>query len=161
MVSTLTIGTPSFFLALAPNLARARPGFVRRVLRFAVPAGLINGAAAFASYCLARLPPDARLPAGQTSAVITLFTAGLAVLVLAARPFAWWKAVPVGTMAGLFVLVSLILAGRSVFELEYGGWEQVATSLAVAAGAVAAKELLWRLARRRDGETDPQLTPTG
>nr|WP_307846495.1 HAD-IC family P-type ATPase [Actinospica durhamensis] len=150
LVSTLTIGTPSFFLALAPNLARARPGFVRRVLRFAVPAGLVNGAAAFVSYYLSRLPPNATLPSEQTSAMITLFTASLCVLILVARPFAWWKAVLVGTMAALFVLVSLIPAGRRFFQLEYGGWQQVLTSLAVAGCAAVALAVLWHLARARD-----------
>ena len=150
LVSTLTIGTPSFFLALAPNLARARPGFVRRVLRFAVPAGLVNGAAAFVSYYLARLAPNATLPTEQTSAMITLFTSSLCVLVLVARPFVWWKAVLVGTMAALFVLVSLIPAGRRFFQLQYGGWEQVLTSLAVAGCAAVALVVLWHVARSRD-----------
>jgi cation-transporting ATPase E len=161
LVSTLAIGTPSFFLALAPNLARARPGFVRRVLRFAVPAGLVNGAAAFVSYYLARLPPGATLPSEQTSAMITLFAASLAVLILVARPFTWWKAVLVGAMAALFVLVSLLPAGRRFFQLEYGGWEQVLTSLAVAGCAALVLELLWRFVRRRDDEPVPPTTRTG
>ena len=43
IVASLTIGIPAFFLALAPDDARYRPGFVRRVLRFAVPAGIARG----------------------------------------------------------------------------------------------------------------------
>ncbi|WP_051450591.1 HAD-IC family P-type ATPase [Actinospica robiniae] len=160
LVSTLTIGTPSFFLALAPSLSRARPGFVRRVLRFAVPAGLITGAAAFVSYYLARLPPGATLPTEQTAAMITLFTASLYVLILVARPFVWWKAVLVATMVGLFVLVSVFPAGRRFFQLEYGGWQQVLTSLAVAACAAVALELLYRWVRHRGAQTPP-LTRTG
>ena len=38
IVSSLTIGIPAFFLALAPNSTRARTDFVGRVLRFATPA---------------------------------------------------------------------------------------------------------------------------
>ncbi|HSX99431.1 MAG TPA: HAD-IC family P-type ATPase, partial [Streptomyces sp.] len=37
LLSTLTIGVPAFFLALAPNKERARPHFVRRVMRYAIP----------------------------------------------------------------------------------------------------------------------------
>ena len=37
LVGTLTIGAPAFFLALAPSAERARPGFIPRVLRFAIP----------------------------------------------------------------------------------------------------------------------------
>jgi cation-transporting P-type ATPase E len=39
IISTLTIGIPGFFLALAPGAPRARPGFTRRVLAFTIPAG--------------------------------------------------------------------------------------------------------------------------
>jgi cation-transporting ATPase E len=158
LVGALTIGTPSFFLALGPNPARARAGFVPRVLRFAVPAGLVTGAAAFVSYYLARLAPGASLPAEQTSAMITLFTASLAVLVLVALPFVWWKTLLVAAMAGLFVLVSAVPAGRRIFQLEYGGWEQIAMSLAVAGCAAVVLALLWRWARSRD-ERDPPPDP--
>ncbi len=41
IVTFFTIGAPAFFLALMPNTQRFRPGFFRRVLKFAVPAGLI------------------------------------------------------------------------------------------------------------------------
>jgi len=54
LLSTLTIGVPAFFLALAPNKERARPHFVRRVMRYSTPAGLICGAAAFLTYLVAR-----------------------------------------------------------------------------------------------------------
>lgn len=50
LLSTLTIGVPAFFLALAPNKERARPHFVRRVMRYAIPGVL-----------LPRLPPLPRI----------------------------------------------------------------------------------------------------
>jgi cation-transporting ATPase E len=150
LISTLTIGTPAFFLALAPNTSRARAGFVGRVLRFAVPAGLIAGAASFISYYLARLEPGARLEVEQTSAMVTLFTVGLWVLTLVARPLAWWKAVLIAAMAGGFLLVALVPFGRRFFDLHFGAWQQTATSLAVAGCAAVALELLWRLDVRRE-----------
>jgi cation-transporting ATPase E len=159
LVGALTIGIPAFFLALAPNLSRARTGFVKRVLRFAVPAGLINGAASFVSYYLARLAPGATLPTEQTSAMITLFTASLAVLLLIARPFVWWKTVLVGTMAGLFVLVAVLPAGRRIFQFEFGAWQQTVLSFAVAAVAAVVLEILWRWARARDAETTRTAEP--
>ena len=42
LVSAVTIGIPAFFLALGPNKRRYVPGFLRRVLRFAVPAGVVR-----------------------------------------------------------------------------------------------------------------------
>ena len=49
IIDTLAIGVPAFFLALAPNRRRYLPGFVGRVLRFTVPAGLIIAAATFSA----------------------------------------------------------------------------------------------------------------
>ena len=41
IVSSLTIGIPAFVLALAPTNQRYRAGFLARVLRLSVPAGVI------------------------------------------------------------------------------------------------------------------------
>ena len=161
LIGTLTIGTPAFFLALAPNLSRARTGFVGRVLRFAVPAGLLNGAAAFVSYYLARLAPGATLPTEQTSAMITLFTASLAVLLLVARPLVWWKSLLVGTMAGLFVLVCLLPAGRRIFQMQFGAWQQTLQSFGVAVAAALGLEVLWRWSRARDAELHAEVHAGG
>jgi len=49
IIDTLAIGVPAFFLALAPNRRRYLPGFVGRVLRFTVPAGLIIAASTFSA----------------------------------------------------------------------------------------------------------------
>ena len=90
IISSLTIGIPAFFLALAPNDRRARPGFVGRVLRFAVPAGVLAATATMVSYGLARaehVPPiEAR-----TTATITLFIVALWVLAILARPTDLWR----------------------------------------------------------------------
>ena len=41
LVSTLAIGIPSFFLALAPNRRSYTPGVLRRILSISIPSGLI------------------------------------------------------------------------------------------------------------------------
>ena len=53
IISDFTIGIPGFFLALAPNTRRYIPGFIRRVLRFCIPAGVVIGAAALVAYGVA------------------------------------------------------------------------------------------------------------
>ena len=158
LISTLTIGVPAFFLALAPNAARARTGFVGRVLRFAVPAGLIAGSASFISYYLARAEPGAQLKVEQTAAMVTLFTVGLWVLTLVARPSAWWKTALIAVMGGCFVLVALVPAGRRFFDLSFGAWQQTLTSLAVAGCAGVALEALWRFDRRREARLEEELS---
>ncbi|MGV9304004.1 HAD-IC family P-type ATPase [Nonomuraea sp. NPDC004354] len=125
LVNALTIGVPAFFLALAPTAERSLPGFVPRVLRFAVPAGLITGAAVMLSFTLAG--------GDRTPAVITLFLVTWWVLVLVARPLNAWKAVLVGAMAVLFAVALAVPATRVFFELGTGGWEAVAISVVGAA----------------------------
>jgi cation-transporting ATPase E len=88
IIDTLAIGIPAFFLALAPNLRRYLPGFVNRVLRFAIPAGLVIASTGFAAFWLARAH---NLPIIQqrTAATIVILMVSLCVLVLLARPLTW------------------------------------------------------------------------
>ena len=65
LLSTLTIGVPAFFLALAPNKERARPHFVRRVMRYAIPGGVVAAVATFVTYLLARHHYTGRGRAGR------------------------------------------------------------------------------------------------
>jgi hypothetical protein len=86
IISTLTIGVPGFFLALAPGAPRARPGFTRRVLVFTIPAGAATAAAALASYAIARGSGGTGVTA-RTSALLATFAVALWVLALVAgRP---------------------------------------------------------------------------
>src|SRR5882757_9858892 len=97
IIDTLAIGVPSFFLALAPNSRRYRPGFVGRVLRFAIPAGSIIAAATYAAYALTRghgLP----LVQQRTAATLVTLTLSLCILVLLATPLTWRRIVLVGTV---------------------------------------------------------------
>ena len=59
VVDGLTIGIPAFFLALMPNHRRYVPGFLRRSLRFAIPAGSVI-ALVLALY--SRMATDAGIP---------------------------------------------------------------------------------------------------
>src|SRR5204863_2595386 len=67
LISTLTIGVPGFFLALAPSDRPARSGFIGRILRFAVPAGFLAAVGTFSAYALARAL-GAPLVVAQTTA---------------------------------------------------------------------------------------------
>src|SRR6185436_20613943 len=49
VLSALTIGIPAFFLSFAPNNQRYIPGFLRRVLSFAVPTGIVIAILIFSS----------------------------------------------------------------------------------------------------------------
>ncbi|MEU8382059.1 HAD-IC family P-type ATPase [Streptosporangium sp. NPDC048865] len=137
LVNALTIGIPAFFLALAPSNERARSGFVPRVLRLAVPAGIVCASAVYLSYWIAQ-SGSATLAESRTAAVITLFVAAWWVLVLVARPYVWWRVVLVASMAGLFALALAVPFAREFFALTLGGPAAglTAAGLGVAAGVV-------------------------
>ncbi|MBB5085217.1 HAD-IC family P-type ATPase [Nonomuraea endophytica] len=116
LVNALTIGIPAFFLALAPSNERSRPGFVPRVLRFAVPAGVICAAAVFFSFWAAH-SGTSTLIQDRTTAVITLFLTTWWVLVLVARPLLWWKIALIAAMAVLFAVSFALPLTRWFFAL--------------------------------------------
>jgi cation-transporting P-type ATPase E len=142
IISSLTIGIPAFFLALAPNERRAVPGFVERVLRFAVPAGVLAAAATLCAYGLARSQDVPQIEA-RTTATVTLFIVAMWVLTILARPFTWWRYELVGAMAGLFVLALLIPWTRHFFALELGDPWITASAVGIAAVAAALLEIGW------------------
>lgn len=118
LIGSLTIGIPSFFLALEPSAERFRPGFVRRVLRFAVPAGTFAAIATLFAYALALDEPGVTLAQAQTAAVFTLTWIGFGVLSLVAYPVRGWRLALVWSMAGLFVLVVALPITRVFFALD-------------------------------------------
>ncbi|MEU8684156.1 HAD-IC family P-type ATPase [Streptomyces sp. NPDC048611] len=151
LLSTLTIGVPAFFLALAPNKERARPHFVRRVMRYAIPSGLIAGTAAFATYLLARgyyTGPDA-LPAETSAATLTLFLTAIWVLVIIARPYTWWRIALVLAMGLAFLIVLVTPALQTFFALRLVGTTMPWVAVAIALVAAVLLELAWRLVSRR------------
>ncbi|WP_460367946.1 HAD-IC family P-type ATPase, partial [Actinocorallia lasiicapitis] len=140
LISTLTIGVPAFFLALAPNLERAKPGFVPRVLRFAVPAGIACGAATFLGYMLARDNPANAFAQDSTTATFTLFFLAMWVLALIARPYTWWRVGLVAAMGAAFAVVLAVPGLRTFFALDSSS---VANDLVAFGVAGAAGFLLW------------------
>ena len=118
LVGALTIGIPSFFLALAPNDQRAKPGFVKRVLVFAIPAGITAAAATFTGYALTRIEEDITLEQARTTAAIVLMGVGLVILARLARPLVGWRRTLVLSMLGAFVAVLVIPPLRDFFDLS-------------------------------------------
>lgn len=121
VLSALTIGIPAFFLALAPNNERARPGFVRRVLRLAIPGGVIAGTATFVAYVLARGDHATDLKADTSVATLTLFIVAIWVLAIVARPYTWWRLLLIATMCGAFALVLVVPWLSDFFQLKLVG----------------------------------------
>ncbi|MGW1280925.1 HAD-IC family P-type ATPase [Streptomyces tsukubensis] len=151
LLATLTIGVPAFFLALAPNKERAQPHFVRRVMRYAIPSGIIAAAATFTTYLLARSHysgTDA-LDAETSAATLTLFLVALWVLAIVARPYTWWRIVLVATMGLGFLIVLVVPWLQEFFALKLVGTAMPWTAVGIAAGAGVLLEVAWRVVDRR------------
>ncbi|MER5530739.1 HAD-IC family P-type ATPase [Streptomyces sp. NPDC002677] len=151
LLSTLTIGIPAFFLALAPNKERARPHFVRRVMRYSIPGGVLAGAATFVTYLLARhyYTGPGSLDAETSAATLTLFLISMWVLAIIARPYTWWRVALVVSMGVAFVFVLAVPALQSFFALKLVGTVMPWTAVGVAVVASAVLEVLWRWVERR------------
>ena len=117
IVSTLTIGVPGFFLALAAGAPRARPGFTRRVLAFTIPAGISAAAAALGAYAIARATDGISAQAASAAAMLALLAVGLWVLGIVASRMAWRVAL-VAAMAACLVPLFAIPLARSIFAVE-------------------------------------------
>ena len=132
LISSLTIGIPGFFLALEPNTQRSRPGFVRRTLTFAIPAGLI---AAFGTLVAYQVADVANIPQDQarTTATLALAGLGLVVLALAARPLNHLRRMLLTAMAAAFGVVLTVPFLRTFFALDLPPLQVALTTLALVA----------------------------
>jgi cation-transporting ATPase E len=148
LIGALTIGIPSFFLALAPNTERARSGFVARVLRMAIPVGAVAAAATFGCYFLVVALPWSTQTQDRTAAAITLFLIALWALAVVARPREWWRISLVAAVAIAFLLVLVIPWARQFFALDPTDPLGVLVAVGAAASGVAVVELWWWLASK-------------
>jgi cation-transporting P-type ATPase E len=147
IIDTLTIGVPSFFLALAPNQRRYLPGFVSRVLRFAIPAGGIVAAATLTAYLLARAV-GMSLVQQHTTVVLVAFILSLCVLVLLAIPLTWRRMLLVGAALAGFAMLFPLRAVRGFYALEVPRGELWIALLVAAIGA-ASLVAFWVISRVR------------
>ncbi len=149
----LTIGIPSFVLALAPSegpLYRGR--LLRALAAFSVPAGLAIGVGSLLSFFLVDTVFGGSLSEGRTAATTTLIVLGLAFILLLergpGREHIAIQSYMLALVAGLGALYALALAAgpiRDFFDLELlsaGQW--FLSMLSVVAGLVLASAL-WRL----------------
>lgn len=132
LVGTFSIGVPGLFLALAPSTELIRPGFLPRVLRFSIPAGVLAAVASFFVYEIARRHDEVTLPEARTVATFTLLGVGLVILVVISRPLRPWKIGLAAAMAGSYLLVMVWPWARKFFELDVPPpWMWVPTIAAV------------------------------
>ncbi|MEH3134323.1 cation-translocating P-type ATPase [Mycolicibacterium neoaurum] len=150
-----TIGIPAFILSLAPNHERAKPGFVRRVMTSALPAGVIVGVSTFVSYLLAyegRGATAEQQTQASTTALITLLVASVWVLAVVARPYEWWR-VALVAMSGLaYVVIFALPLAQRTFLLDPSNLALTSMGLMIGAVGAVLVEIAWWVEGKLSGE---------
>jgi len=166
LAAFLTIGIPSFVLALAPSdgpLYRGR--LIRALAAFSVPAGLATALGSILSFFLVDTVFGGSLEAGRTAATTTLIVLGLSfVLLLERGPGREHIAIQsymLALIAGLGALFALSLAAtpvREFFEMTLlSGVEWFLALLSAAVGLTIAS-VIWRLPQveRLEAPVEPE-----
>ncbi len=139
LVGTFSIGVPGFFLALEATERRARAGFISRVLRFAVPAGIVAGVVTFGVYEWSRRHDAVTLDEARTAATAVLLAIGLVILVRLSRPLNLFRASLVMAMAASLAATMIVPVLQTWFALDpppAQGWWAVAAGTGVATAAL-------------------------
>jgi len=163
LAAFLTIGIPSFVLALAPSDGPLYRGRLLRALgAFALPAGVATALASILSFFLVDVVFGGGIEDGRTAATTTLIILGLCfVLLLERGPGREHIAIQsymLAMVAGLGALFAGILAVpqlREFFEMTMLGAPQWFIALLSAALGLVAASLMWRLPVIQSWEAQP------
>lgn len=150
-IGALTIGMPAFILALAPNTRRYIPGFLKRVVTFALPGGIATALSVLlASWTLPNVMGwdvvnnDADLSALRATSAIILFLMGVFVLARVARPLNSWRGALVAGFAAAGIIGAFIPFVANFFALILPtGTTLVATLIALGGAAMIFVICLW------------------
>jgi magnesium-transporting ATPase (P-type) len=166
LAAFLTIGIPSFVLALAPSdgpLYRGR--LLRALAAFAVPAGLAIAAGSLASFFFVDTVFGGSLEEGRTAATTTLVVLGLGFVLLLERgpgrehiAIQSYMLALVAALGALYALVLAVEPMRDFFDMTRLGGGQLFLALLSAAGGLVLASVVWRLpAIERLEEEAPEL----
>ena len=153
IAAALTIGIPSFVLALAPSegpLYRGR--LLRALAAFSVPAGLAIGAGSLVCFFLVDLVFGGTLEEGRTAATTTLIILGLGFILLLERgpgreniAIQSYMLAMVAALGALFALVLAATPVREFFDLVILSAGQWFLAMLSAAGGLVLASVVWRL----------------
>jgi len=153
LAAFLTIGIPSFVLALAPSdgpLYRGR--LLRALAAFAVPAGLATALGSILSFFLVDTVFGGSLEAGRTAATTTLIVLGLSFVLLLERGPGREHIAIQSNMLGMVLALGGLFAGilalaplRDFFDMVLLDSAQWFLALLSAAAGLGIASVIWRL----------------
>jgi magnesium-transporting ATPase (P-type) len=168
LAALITIGIPSFVLALAPSDGPLYRGRLLRALgAFAVPAGLATAFASILSFFLIDAVFGGTLEDGRTAATTTLIVLGLSFVLLLERgpgrdhiAIQSYMLAMVAGLGALFAGILAVLPLREFFEMSMLSADQWFITMMSAALGLVAASLMWKLQIIQDWEaTDDEDIP--
>ena len=109
-MDAFAIGIPAFLLALLPNANRHQPGFLKRTLQFAIPAGVSSASGVVALSLLINQDASWTTEQSHTATMILLSIASLWVLALNSTPI---------SMIRSAILLAMFLMCVAIFTLPF------------------------------------------
>ncbi|HEX6667222.1 MAG TPA: HAD-IC family P-type ATPase [Solirubrobacterales bacterium] len=164
LAAFLTIGIPSFVLALLPSdgpLYRGR--LLRALAAFAVPAGVATAIGSILAFFMVDTLSGASLEAGRTAATTTLIVLGLAFILLLERGPGREHIAIQSNMLAMVVILGALYAGilaitplRDFFDMVLLSSVQWFLSLLAAAIGLTLASVLWKLPQIERLEAPPE-----
>jgi cation-transporting P-type ATPase E len=164
LAAFLTIGIPSFVLALMPSdgpLYRGR--LLRALAAFAVPAGVATALGSIVSFFMVDTLAGADLEAGRTAATTTLIVLGLAFILLLERGPGREHIAIQSNMLAMVVILGALYAGilaitplRDFFDMVLLSSVQWFLALLAAAIGLTLASVLWKLPQIERLEAPPE-----
>jgi cation-transporting ATPase E len=166
LAATFTVGVPGFVLALGPASGLPETGgFVRRVLRFALPAGAVMGAATLVAYLAVGDVRGHTDSEGRTAAVTVYVAIGLYLLLVLdaermqrSRRYAALVVALAASLGAAYLIVLGTPALREFFALTVPGFWAVIVMVGCGVGAVWALSRLGLSPYRGSGLPEPAST---
>lgn len=160
LAASLTVGIPTFFLALAPSSGPWRPErFARNVARFAVPAGALVGVGVVSGYLFALHDLDLSTADSRTVAVTILIASGLYLVIALESEGSLRRS---GLVAAMCAVLAIAYVGcllidpiRVFFALSVPSGTMIATALVAGAVSIAALMLAGFSVRGSPGPGSP------
>lgn len=124
LIGSLSIGIPSFFLAISPNEDVIKNDFLKRVLEVSIPNGILIGISTALMFLLG-YHTGLSLEQCRTLSLVTFGSLSLFILLKVSTPLNFYRVSIVVSMTILFVLAFLIPFTRRIFVIEYFGVEYI------------------------------------
>ncbi len=150
----LTIGIPALFLALAVEQRPYRPGFLRRSLRFSIPAGAVTAMVLSGVLAYARLSGTYPARESATAAAIALSILGFWVLLVTSRPLTRGRSLMLITMVIVQVGCFVVPVVREFLDFSLPSGQLVTVTFGAAAIGCIAIEIVFRRVSRQRGIDD-------